>query len=266
MKRLAWATDVHLNFLSDEAVEVFACTLAAASPDALLLTGDIAEAPTVEGYLRVLGERLRRPIYFVLGNHDFYRGSIAEVRGRMAALTRSSDWLRWLAAAGVVELTPDTGLVGHDGWGDGRLGTGIDSPVLLNDFVFIEELAWLDPPERFRRLAALGDEAAAHFREVLPGALERFPRVLALTHVPPFRESCRYEGRVSADDYLPHFACQAVGEALLEAMLARPDRDLTVLCGHTHSEGYVEVLPNLRVYTGAARYGQPALQPEVQVA
>jgi 3',5'-cyclic AMP phosphodiesterase CpdA len=264
--KLAWATDVHLNFLSDEAVDAFACSVAAAGPDAVLLTGDIAEAPTVEGYLRVLEQRLRRPIYFVLGNHDFYRGSVASVRRRMAELTRSSEWLRWMPAAGIVELTPDTGLVGHDGWGDGRLGSGIASPVMLNDFVFIEELAWLDPPERFRRLALLGDEAAAHFRNVLPEALDRFPHVLALTHVPPFREACLYEGRVSADDFLPHFACRAVGEALHEAMLARPDRDLTVLCGHTHSDGVVEVLPNLRVRVGAARYGSPALQPEVAVA
>ncbi len=52
---------------------------------------------------------------------------------------------------------------------------------------------------------------------------------------------------------------------LLEIMGARPDRDMTVLCGHTHGEGYVEVLPNLRMRTGGAVYGQPRLHPEVVV-
>lgn len=49
-------------------------------------------------------------------------------------------------------------------------------------------------------------------------------------------------------------------------MRARPDRDLTVLCGHTHGRGYVEVLPNLRVKTGGATYGSPAIEEVLTVA
>jgi 3',5'-cyclic-AMP phosphodiesterase len=37
-------------------------------------------------------------------------------------------------------LTPNTALVGHDGWGDGRLGDLNWSGVILNDFLLIEEL------------------------------------------------------------------------------------------------------------------------------
>jgi Icc protein len=33
-----------------------------------------------------------------------------------------------------------------------------------------------------------------------------------------------------------------------------------VVCGHTHGGGAVDVLPNLRVLTGAADYGFPAAQ------
>ena len=79
-------------------------------------------------------------------------------------------------------------------------------------------------------------------------------------HVPPFRESCWHEGRVSDDEYLPHFSCKAVGEVLLRCMRARPDRKLTVLCGHTHGRGSVDMLPNLSVVTGGADYGRPAVQ------
>ena len=35
---------------------------------------------------------------------------------------------------------------------------------------------------------------------------------------------------------------------------------MTVLCGHTHSAGEAQVLPNLRVLTGGAEYGRPELQ------
>jgi hypothetical protein len=101
---------------------------------------------------------------------------------------------------------------------------------------------------------------------VLPDALARFREVLVLTHVPPFREACWHEGRISDDAWLPHFACQAAGEVLAGALAARPDCRMTVLCGHTHSPGEAQVLPNLRVLTGGARYGEPRVQQVVELA
>ena len=65
---------------------------------------------------------------------------------------------------------------------------------------------------------------------------------------------------ISDDDWLPFFTCAAVGEVLRAAMSAHPDARMTVLCGHTHGAGVVDVLPNLRVITGGADYGAPALQ------
>jgi hypothetical protein len=35
---------------------------------------------------------------------------------------------------------------------------------------------------------------------------------------------------------------------------------MTVLCGHTHSSGIVQILDNLSVLTGGADYGRPQLQ------
>ncbi len=265
MKHLAWATDIHLNFVNDQQVEAFCREVVMSEPHAVLLSGDIAEAQNVEKYLLALAGQIELPIYFVLGNHDFYGSSIAAVRGRVEVLSCDVPCLHWLTASGIVELTPETALVGHDSWADGRLGAGIRSPVILNDYFCIRELSYLSPEDRFAKLAALGDEAAAYIRGVLRKAFDRFPRLLLLTHVPPFRESCWHEGRISDDDYLPHFACKAVGDVLREVMEARPDKDLTVLCGHTHGEGYVEVLPNLRVRTGGSVYGKPMLQPDVVV-
>lgn len=263
--RVVWGTDLHLNFLDPPDVERFTAAIAERGPDAVLLAGDIGEAGSVEGYLGQIAERLARPVYFVLGNHDFYGGSIGAVRRRIVELCDGSRWLRWLGCEEAVELTPEVGLVGHDGWGDGRFGAGMASTVMLNDFVRIEELSWLRPEERFARLAALGDEAAAHLERSLSTALERYPRVLVLTHVPPFREACWHEGRISGDDWLPHFSCKATGDVLRRLMRSRADRELTVLCGHTHGAGFVEILPNLKVHTGGAQYGRPELQPTIEI-
>lgn len=261
MRRLAWLTDLHLNFADPQGIGALCRSVLAEGADAVFLTGDIAEAPDVVGHLEGLDARLGLPLYFVLGNHDFYRGSITEGRTAVADLCARSPRLCWLPRAGVVGLTPETGLVGHDGWADGRLGDFAgSSDLLLNDFRFIAELTGLDKGSRLERLHVLGDEAAAHLRAVLPDALARYQRVIVLTHVPPFREACLHRGRVADDAWLPHFACRAVGEALAEAAAAYPGRDVTVLCGHTHEACEAQVLPNLRVLTAGAEYGEPALQ------
>jgi 3',5'-cyclic-AMP phosphodiesterase len=267
MKRLAWLTDIHLNFLPPEAVEAFLWSVEATEADAFLIGGDIGEAPNVAFHLTALGDRARRPIYFVLGNHDFYRGSIAGVRATVRELCAASPNLRWLPDAGVIPLTDDTCLVGHDGWGDGRLGDYRGSDVILNDWGLIEEFGGFEehPDIRLAKLHALGDEAAVHFRRVLPEALRRFHHVVVLTHVPPFRESCWHAGKISEDNWLPHFTCKAVGDALLESMSAAPDHKMTVLCGHTHGSGEAQILPNVRVLTGGANYGNPVIQRTLEV-
>jgi Icc protein len=258
--RIAWMTDIHLNFVDRHSIKTFCQQILDASPDAVLFAGDIGEAPSVVGYLKELEELLKMPLYFVLGNHDLYHGSIAGVRGAVAQLSAGSRFMRWLSNAGVVRLSSETGLIGHDSWADGRLGNGQRSNMMLNDYFLIGDFIGLSVAERFRKLALLGDQAAAYFAKTLPEAFENFQSAILLTHVPPFRESCWHEGQISDDDALPHFACKSVGDVIRKTMIERPDRKLTVLCGHTHSGGSVLIEPNLRVITGSSLYGAPQLQ------
>jgi hypothetical protein len=216
----------------------------------------------------------------VLGNHDYYGSSLASVRERVRRLHESNPETIWLPAARIVPLSDRTALVGHGGWADARLGDYARSDVLLNDYVIIDEFADLlsGPPiaagvllheaareARRRLLNRLGDEAAAHLDDVLPEAFRDHEQVVLATHVPPFREACWYRGKPSDDDWLPHFSCRAAGDVMRRVMEDRPDRRLLVLCGHTHGSGEVEVRPNLRVVTGGATYGRPALQQVLEV-
>ena len=251
--RLAWATDIHLNFVDEAGLDRFIDALRAEQPDAAVITGDIGEANDWFTFVDLIEDRLGKPVWFVLGNHDFYRGSIKAAREKARGM-------RWLVARSVIALNDRTGLVGHDGWGDARLGNFRSSPVFLNDFLLIAELVHPMNSVRVERLRQLGDEAAAHFRDVLPIALSRFDRVMVATHVPPFRGAAWHEGKSSDDDWLPYYSCQAVGDALLEAADANPLKQITVLCGHTHGGGYFQPRANLEVYTGPAEYGAPGVQ------
>ncbi len=263
--RLTWVTDIHLDFLDDQDLRTFLHSLRADVTDGLLVGGDIAEAPSLDARLCDLAGAFDRPMYFVLGNHDFYRGSIPDVRARMDALCTRRPALVYLSHAGVISLTQTTALIGHDGWGDARYGDYHGSTVRLNDHLLIKELTGLDRVALQRALQRLGDDAAAHVGRVLPAALASHPEVLLLTHVPPFQAACWYEGQPSDDNWAPFFSCRAVGDVLVDIMRAHPNHQLTVLCGHTHSGGRVTVLPNLTVLTGGAAYGAPALQAPVHV-
>ena len=90
-----WAENSALPGL---AVKRASATGAAAGPDGVVLSGDLSSAPTLIEHLELLAEHLALPCYVVLGNHDYYGGSIAGVRARMRALTDASRWLRWLPA------------------------------------------------------------------------------------------------------------------------------------------------------------------------
>ena len=168
MKRIAWCTDIHLNFAKPDSLAEFLHRLRDADPDLLLVGGDIAEATDVVHYLEVLDRHLTRPIYFVLGNHDFYFGSIHRVRQDVRASCARSDNLVYLTDAGVIELSDRVGLVGHDGWADARIGNYERSMIMMNDYRLIEELAGVTKEDRWPLLQALGDAAAADVRRVLP--------------------------------------------------------------------------------------------------
>jgi 3',5'-cyclic AMP phosphodiesterase CpdA len=258
--RVAWLTDLHLNFLSASEIGTFLDNVREDEPDVVLISGDTGEARSLQELLGRIEARLQRPIYFVLGNHDFYYGSIHGVRAAVARQAQESRWLTWLTGGRIIPLTADTALIGHDSWADGRCGDYEHSDVLMNDYLLIEEFAGLNKRGRLDRLHALGDAAAAYFSTLLPLALMQHRRIILVTHVPPFQEACWHEGQISDDNFLPHFVCKAAGDAMRTVMAANPDRNLLVLCGHTHGEGEAQILPNLRVLTGGAEYGAPEVQ------
>ena len=78
--QVVWATDIHLNFLRPHERAAFFSSLHDSQPDAVFITGDIAEAPCLQELLQEIRQAMDVPLYFVLGNHDFYHGSIETVR------------------------------------------------------------------------------------------------------------------------------------------------------------------------------------------
>lgn len=254
MIRLIWTTDLHWERLHEREREEFFESVAELRGTGLIISGDIGEAVTVLEYLADLRERSGLPIYFVLGNHDFYYSSLGKVRAAVRQFAYPPDYY-WLTECPPLTLGEDVALIGHDGWSDARLGDYNGARQAPLDFQHIEDFAGLTRPARLEFLQQLGDEAAATLRQSLAAALQSHRHVLCITHVPPYLETCvDSSGRVNAER-LPFYTCHAVGQMLREVMLGHPDQFLTVLCGHTHEEADKRILPNLRVIVKSAAYG-----------
>jgi calcineurin-like phosphoesterase family protein len=265
--RCSWLTDIHLNFLRPLALRGFYDAVKAEHPDALLVTGDIAESDTLVKVLDELAEHTGAALYFVLGNHDFYRSNIRVVRDQCARLKRAT-YLP--AAAAPIRLTERVVMIGIDGWGDARCGD-LESKVQLSDWNLIEDFRRYktDIPGRIEALKRLGNNEARALRERLASVPET-RELLVLTHVPPYPEACVYEGEQSSDAWLPWFTCIATGEVLREWAAEHPQTQTTVLCGHSHGIGTFRAAPNLEVRTGGwppgvEGYGNPIVQTTLEL-
>lgn len=265
LKKIVWATDLHLDAADKAQYIQFCDAVNQMKPDAVLIGGDVCNGQNALQYLKYLAANISKPIYFVLGNHDYYYGSIYQTRTMAKKLFAESPYLHYLTDGGVFELTPDTALIGHDGWYDGRAGDFLNSTVQLNDYLLIEELKDLTPKDRLQKLNALGDEAASYLEATLKIAFEKYQRVILLTHVPPFKQACFYEGKMCDDNWAPHFVSQVLGEALLRVKESIPNHPLLVLCGHSHSGVDTQIVSDLHVVAGEAELGNPKVQGLIYV-
>ena len=263
MYRLLWVTDPHLEFLADDPDEraLFLEELFNEPGDAVLITGDVSNAANLEMDLEGLAQ-LNKPVYFLLGNHDFYGGTIGgSIELVQRAVKRFPDHLIYLDEAWVIRLTGQTKLVGVNGFADGLAGRGARTKARINDFFQIENFVSLHTDAaRFNLMRALAQSATDKLRRKLIAAAPESDRVIIGTHVPPFIDSSFHEGEVGSPEYLPFFSCPTIGQMLLEIADQFPRVRFEVFAGHTHSPAPLyQPAPNLSVEVDGAQYGSPKI-------
>ena len=266
---LCWLTDIHLNFLSEKERLLFYKKISKTNCDALVITGDIADAPSLSSILREMAQVLQKPIYFVLGNHDYYHSGISEVKKEVRELCRSDSLLHWLSEEQGIMLNQNTVLLGQDGWADGRYGDYQNSRVVLNDSRVIHDLfkaAILGRNQLLQKMQELADfDAKAMSTNLTSSIAKGVKKIIILTHVSPFDASCWHEGKMNTPDWMPFFTSKAMGDVILSIAKNNPTIDFLVLCGHTHSSSIYQSLPNLLVKAGKAEYYQPEIQELISV-
>lgn len=282
MTKLAWCTDIHLDFLDGpddvgRVHEEFAEPLSHLDCDGVLISGDVSLAPQVARHLAILDRVVDKPIYFVLGNHDFYGGSFDGVRADVRRACDGSRNLRYLTGSDPIPLTDDTVLVGDDGWYDAGHGDPFRSPYVMSDWLKIHDyiiggarsFTGYGPPVDMgavvgisRRIAA---EAAERMHRALTAAADGWSTVVVVTHVPPWTKAHRHDGKSGSPMAHPWYTSKVMGHVIEEVARAHPKVKFEVFCGHTHGACDAKIRPNLKCHVGHSDYGAPSVAGVIQV-
>jgi predicted MPP superfamily phosphohydrolase len=274
MAKFAWATDIHLDHLGDDKQRIiqFGESLVAQGPTGIFLTGDLSVARLLAYHLGALEQIAKRPIYFVLGNHDYYGARVQAVRDLMKNITNASPFLRYMPTVPYVALngpglSGQTAVLGHDGWYDALYGDAQNSNFKMTDWHAIHDFIEVNGSKAnivaLARKYALEDVTA--MQNSIKQAVRYHKNLVILTHYPPFAQSHLHEGKLGDRDAMPWFTCKMMGDMLLDASKAYPNVKFTVLAGHTHGKYDGKITNNLEVHVGGAEYGRPALQGLIDV-
>jgi predicted phosphohydrolase len=263
--KLIWTSDVHLNFLGKQPDmrNDFYQQLKEADGEVILITGDIAESECVVRYITEIMDYTQKPIYFVLGNHDFYGSNIAQVK-------RSVKSLGWLGGKQFIELSATTALIGVDGWGDCRNGDYENSRLTMSDWIYIDDLrkeygkGMAPLKKQLMRLADLdANKLKRRVQKVLKNS--SITRIIIASHVPPFEEVCLNAGKKSTPSGLPFFSSKCLGDAILPIAKKNPQVDFLWLSGHTHSRAKHKPCNNLQSKVARAEYYLPRIEEIINV-
>ncbi len=263
---LLWLTDLHLDKAEPSGIRRIKSQLENSEYQAAVVTGDTSSASTLCAHLEFLALACSpRPVYFTLGNHDFYGEAMSHTYRRIRILCRSLPNLVHLQDGGPVSVGRHTALIGHHGWADARCGWGKSTVIQNPDHWSIPDFRKLGTADRFRKMEDLGRQSAKSLRNGVLAAARRHKHLLVATHVPPFPSTTYFDGKPCGPCHQPHYVNLSVGSMLIGVARSNPHLRFTVLAGHTHSAASQSIHSNLHARVGHARTGKPQTQPILSI-
>jgi 3',5'-cyclic-AMP phosphodiesterase len=264
IQSLTWLTDPHLEFCSHLTRSDLYRSINRAASEIVVITGDLSAGPHRLAQYVELAEKVSKPIYFVLGNHDRYGTTFANTEAVVKRVTRQFSHLVRLDGSQLIPLNESVALIGVDGWADGLGGEGPATKARINDFYQILDFATDPEPQAFRAMKERARKYAQALKPSLSKALTQYQTTIIATHVPPYEDAAWHEGLPSSPDYQPFFSSPTMGKLIQAAAAKHPGKSVLVLCGHTHSPGAYRK-GNVLVLTGGARYSFPEINRTIQL-
>lgn len=260
--KFTWVSDPHLNHMAHtlSAIDY----IVENTNETLLVGGDMYSAVNLLGVFTTLLDELKakkKQAYAVLGNHDFYGGSIQEVRNNLKGF-KNSIFEPSLRRTPV--FLGDLAIVGTGGVGDATRGCQDPSKLRLNDEVYIKELTIAEENGQLKsELLRLSNEHALYLTSLLNQTSSQ-SKIIILTHVAPWPEASWHEGKIGDAAGLARFCWGLGGEVIDSYSTAYPEKEIVVLCGHGHSAGIYRN-SNYTCHTAGAQYMVKHINAQITV-
>jgi predicted MPP superfamily phosphohydrolase len=264
VESLTWLTDPHLELCSYQTRHQLYDSINQAAGEIVIITGDLSAGSHRLAQYTELAEQIKKPVYFVLGNHDRYGTTFANTERVVERVTGRFSHMVRLNGSQIIPLNNSVALIGVDGWADGLGGEGPETKARINDFYQILDFATDPEPRVFREMKERAGKDSRALRPSLIRALKQYQMIIVATHVPPYEGAAWHEGCPSSPAYQPFFSSPTMGKMIKAAVADHPGKSVLVLCGHTHSSGtYCD--GNVLVLTAGARYGFPEISKTIHL-
>lgn len=243
-KKYLRCTDLHLNRTLPFGVKRFIKRINSENASGLFITGDITSGSSLERHLTMLGQGIKCPIYFVLGNHDFHGREIEETYELVRNVCSQYTNLRWLSNEDVISLNDEVAIVGTEGWYDIEVGNPWYIRLTSDWFMIPELFSMITMNQRLEYFRAFAATSADFISKRIDKALEAHSDVIVLTHVPPWAEMLIKSSSLMENFWLPYNSNIRMGKAIEETMVGRADKHCTIYAGHTHIPAQYRVSNN----------------------
>lgn len=251
-------SDLHIAFLGG-GLDYFLKEVARRKPDAVVLTGDIGEGSTLEKTIAYILGIIQVPLYFILGNHDYYKASF-DYSDELSIQLMETFSTKGIEAIYLDRTTTKIGncnIVGVNGYADGRAGNIYTSGLFnyMNDFRLIGNFigVWPNRDEVLKVMQEQADLSSEYMKKTLPTLTGR---TLIFTHVPPWPEAC-VSRHGDGETAWPFYVNKKLGETIEDF---GKHLEIEVYCGHTHRKFQGKIADNIWVSVSGSDYGNPEIE------
>ena len=190
--------------------------------DGLIITGDISNGMMLESHLRYLATHYDRPIYFVLGNHDYYWRHRDSVESDVRRLCRLHDNLHWLSDEDEpVSLKSGIALVGDEGWYDVAVGGHGMSKWCIDRLINLDYLPLASYDQQVEVWKERAHRSTKKLISKINDALDNHDVVYVATHFPPWVEASRSNWQLSREYWLSYNTNFVLGQEIENLMKNR---------------------------------------------
>jgi predicted phosphohydrolase len=250
-----WYSDTHLNSTFPWSKYVMYHAIEKERPKGLFLTGDISNGVLLKHDLSQLAQNINCPIYFVLGNHDYFWSGIDKTHKRVRNLCKTYNNLFWLTESPIIELDEDIGLIGTEGWYDLSLGDSKYIKYTFDWFCIPDFRKMSSMDERFNAFKQMATVSSDFIEKQLISAFDKgYKTIYLLTHFPIFAEATFDLDSFFGKWWLSYNINYRLGETVKKIMDKNKKKNLIVLSGHVHERQFAQVSRNIISFTSAASY------------